>query len=292
MMWVGWLSGNLVLQAIRRLQLSGKFNQRVFFMQFSELLCGIRRDGGEAVWEVHPEWMQGRAVFGGLQAVLALRAMRGLVPEEVPLRTLQATFVAPSTSSHIEARAAVLREGKNVIQAEARLTDGENPLAVVTAVFGRPRPSGLHRMPVMPPVQSDHARAFQYIPGLVPAFIQHFTAMLLRGDFPFSGVKHPEMVVELGMPGESESSESHVIAMADFIPPIGLSWMDAPTPGSSMSWMLEILADRVDGLPMEGWRVDAEMTAADNGYTHQSLILWGPQGQAIALGRQTMVVFG
>lgn len=261
-------------------------------MQFSELLLGIQRSGGQATWEVHPEWMQGRAVFGGLQAVLALQAMRGLVPADIPLRTLQVTFIAPSTSSHIEARATVLREGKNVVQAEAHLTDGDNRLAIVTAVFGRPRASRLHLMPEMPYIRSDAPREFSYIPGIVPAFIQHFSAAWLRGGFPFSGMKDPELVVQLGMTGETESSESHVIAMADFIPPIGLSWLDTPTPGSSMSWMLEILTDQVNGLPMEGWRVDAEMTAADNGYTHQSLTLWGPQGQPVALGRQTMVVFG
>jgi len=80
--------------------------------------------------------------------------------------------------------------------------------------------------------------------------------------------------------------------MADYLPPVGLSWLDSPAPGSSMTWMLEILAEKVDGLPMSGWRVDAEMVAAAEGYTHQSVILWGPKGQPVALSRQTMVVFG
>jgi acyl-CoA thioesterase len=272
--------------------MSSSFFFRSFLMQFSALLRGIQRDGGHAVWEVHPEWMQGRAVFGGLQAVLALQAMRGLVPAEIPLRTLQVTFLAPSTSSHIEARANLLREGKSVVQVEARLTDGENPLAIVTAVFGRPRESSLRLMPVMPEAPGDNPREYPYIPGVMPAFIQHFSATWLRGGMPFSGVQDPSLVVTLGMPEEEGSSEFHVIAMADYVPPIGLSWMTAPTPGSSMTWMLEILTDQISGLPMEGWRVDAEMVAADNGYTHQTAMLWGPQGQPVAIGRQTMVVFG
>ena len=56
--------------------------------------------------------------------------------------------------------------------------------------------------------------------------------------------------------------------------------------------MLELLPQDVGAMPLEGWRVDAEMTAAGGGYTHQSLTLWGPGGIAVALGRQTMVVFG
>ena len=34
------------------------------------------------------------------------------------------------------------------------------------------------------------------------------------------------------------------------------------------------------------------MLAAAEGYTHQSVSLWGPLGQPVALSRQTMVVFG
>ena len=41
-----------------------------------------------------------------------------------------------------------------------------------------------------------------------------------------------------------------------------------------------------------GWRVDAQMMAAESGYTNQSLVLWGPGGVPVALGRQSMVVFG
>ena len=42
--------------------------------------------------------------------------------------------------------------------------------------------------------------------------------------------------------------------------------------------MLELLPEDVGSLPLEGWRVDAELTAAHGGYTNQSLVLWGPGG--------------
>jgi len=261
-------------------------------MHFSQLLQAIEGSGGEAVWEVHPEWMQGRAVFGGLQAVLAVHAMRGLIDDDAPLRTLQVAFVAPSTSAHIQASAILLRQGKSAAQLEARLTDGEALLAVAIGVFGKPRPSSLHLMPVMPKIECDEPRPFRYLPGLTPSFTQHFRASWLRGGMPFSGVQEPQVSVALGMPEEAESSEFHVLAMADFLPPVGLSWLQTPAPGSSMTWMLEILTDQVNGLSMDAWRADAEMVAAADGYTHQSVTLWGPQGQPIALSRQTMVVFG
>ena len=59
------------------------------------------------------EWTQGRAVFGGLQGALMLHAMRGLVPAELPVRTLQVTFVAPPSGNQLVARASILRQGKS-----------------------------------------------------------------------------------------------------------------------------------------------------------------------------------
>jgi len=66
----------------------------------------------------------------------------------------------------------------------------------------------------------------------------------------------------------------------------------APTPGSSLTWMLELLRDRYDDLGMDDWRVDAELIAARDGYTNQSVMLWGSSREAVALSRQSMVVFG
>lgn len=261
-------------------------------MQFFEVLHTIERDGGDARIAVAPEWMQGRAVFGGLQATLLLHAMRGLVPEALPIRTLQVTFVAPPSQNQLLARASVLRQGKSATHVEARLLDGDNVLAVATGVFGAARESQVKRVPVMPEAACDQPRNFKYFPGISPTFTQYFSARWLRGGMPFSMACEPVNIVEVSMPGESASSEAHVIALADFIPPVALSYLRMPVPGSSMTWMVEFLTDNLNGLSMQGWRVDAEMVAGADGYTSQSVMLWGPQGQPIALSRQNMVVFG
>ena len=36
-------------------------------------------------------------------------------------------------------------------------------------------------------------------------------------------------------------------------------------------------------MPLDNWRIDAHLTAAAGGYTHQSLELWGP-GNGSAMG--------
>ena len=87
-------------------------------------------------------------------------------------------------------------------------------------------------------------------------------------------------------------TEGHVVAIADFIPPVALSYLDTPAPGSTLTWMLQFLRDDWGGLSLDGWRVDAELVAARDGYTSQTVMVWGPDGAPVALSHQSMLVFG
>jgi acyl-CoA thioesterase len=261
-------------------------------MRFSEALDGVRRDGDTWLATIGEDWLQGRSAFGGIQAALALRAMRELVPAEVPLRSLQVAFLAPVPAGAVRIAAKVLRQGKNVSQVEARLVDGDDTLCVMIAVFGAPRASKLQLLPSQPAVQSMAApHVLRYVPGLLPQFTQHFDARWLQGDVPFSGSTKTEQVVDIALKDDGVADEAHVIAFADFIPPVALSMLDQPAPGSSLTWMLELFAD-ARGLPLQGWRIDAQLQAAQDGYTSQQVMLWGPGGEPVALSRQSMVVFG
>ena len=258
---------------------------------FSQLMRRTERERGEARLDVPSDWMQGRSVFGGLQVVVALEAMRTCVPSAT-LRTLQATFVAPVPEGVVRARAQVLRQGKSATHVEARLVDGSQTLAIVIGVFGHARPSKALRVPAQPHVDAEHALELTFVPDLFPSFAQHFRARWFRGSLPFSGRPAHEQVIEVGMKDEGPTSAGHVVAIADFIAPVALSYLDVPAPGSTLTWMLEFLCQDVHHLPLDGWRVDAELTAARDGYTNQSVTVWGPDGTAVALSRQTMLVFG
>lgn len=260
-------------------------------MYLSELINTFDTKPGQVSVSVPDDWMQGRSVFGGLQAGVALAAMRTLVPD-MPLRTLQATFMAPPSTAVLTARATVLRAGKNTMHVEARLLDGEITLGVVIGVFGASRSSAVHRTLVQPVVETATPVVFPYLPGVVPAMTQHFAATWLRGGLPYSGNPLPEIVANVDLRDVGVSTEIHVLALADFIPPVGLSALTKPTTGSTLTWMLELLTTELSGLPLSGWRIDAEMVAASEGYTSQTVTLWGPEGQPVALSRQSMVVFG
>ena len=270
-------------------------------MRFTELLDSATKTPGSWTLDVAEDWRQGRAIFGGLQVALCVAAMRDLVPDGLPLRTVQATFLAPPTGSRATARARVLRQGKSATHVQALLVDAEasvagaaddSVVAMVTAVFGAGRPSLVTVSPTQPRVTSDEPRPFRFVPGVTPTFTQHFAATWLTGALPFDGSAETTASVEVSMPGESRASEALVIALCDFMPPLALSMLTVPAPGSSLTWTLELLAHSFDTLFMQGFRVDAELLAAHDGYTNQSCMVWGPGGEPVALSRQAMVVFG
>jgi acyl-CoA thioesterase len=261
-------------------------------MLYSEVLNSMtRRDG---VWTVRvpDDWKQGRTVFGGLQVALALRAMRALVPATLPLRVLQITFVAPPGQDESLIHARLLRTGKNAIHAEARTMDGDQTVSLVAAVFGARRESRVNVVPLQPEVISSNPIDFLYRHGFTPSFTQHFKLRWLVGSLPFSNDTSTRAVIEVGFTDSAPAGEEHVLAMADSIPPVALSHLQTPVPGSSITWTLEMLRDHVNDLRLSGWRLDVDMTAGRDGYTNQSVIVWGPGGEPVALSRQCMVIFG
>lgn len=261
-------------------------------MKFSDVLRTLQRDADGWSANVPDDWLQGRTAFGGLQAAFAVNALRSLLPSAMPLRTLQATFFAPVPAGPLRIRAEILRTGKNTVHAQARFVDGAQTLALFIAVFGTSRESALRVLPSQPAIESAKPMQFGYIAGMTPAFTQHFRARWLRGGFPFSGATLPQNIVELGLDDEGPVTDAHVLALADFIPPVALSLLKKPAFGGTLTWMLEFFADSREGLGLKNWRVDADLVAAVGGYTSQSVMLWGPGGEPVALSRQSMVVFG
>jgi len=258
---------------------------------WSQLLAATRVAPGAAQLDVPADWMQGRTVFGGLQAAVALRAMRSLVPG-VPLRTLQGTFLAPVPQGTVTAQAQVLRTGKSATHVEARIVDGDTTLALLVGVFGAPRASRVALAPRQTPVASPRPIDFPFMPGVTPEFTRHFKVRWLQGQPPYTGDTRVDHILEVGLRDAGPTTEGHVLALADFIPPIALSHLKAPVPGSTLTWMIEMLADRFDALGTERWRIDAQLAAAADGYTSQSVMVWGPAGEPVAMSRQSMVVFG
>lgn len=263
-------------------------------MRFSEILQAMQGSDGNWTAEVDDIWLQGRTVFGGLQAAIAVRAMRGLVPAQTPLRTLQTTFIAPLPAGKLRAEARVLRSGKSATQVEARLYDGEQIACSVLGIFGSGRASVIAIEPPYPHVPKRFEDAFElpFIPGATPVFTKNVRMRSALGMFPFMGAERPQTQTYVSLRDEPGIDDTLVIGLADIIPSPGLSLLKQPVPSSSLTWTLELLTDRFEAAADAPWLMDAEVTAAGDGYMYQTATLWSPQRKAMALSRQSVVVFG
>lgn len=262
-------------------------------MRFSQLIDGLRGGDGEWQAEVPASWAQGRTLFGGLQAALAAQAMRALAGDTAPLRTLQASFIAPVPAGTVQVRARVLRRGKSATQVEAQLLDGGQAACVVLGIFGAPRASSIDIAPdwPAPAVAAAQARELPYIEGVTPAFTRHVGFRWASGGFPFSGAAEAKTQIYVRLKDEAPVGEAQLVALADTIPSPALSLLKKPAPASSLTWMLEILRPDYDAAADGWWLMDAAVSSAHSGYLSQTATLWSPDHRAVALSRQSVVVF-
>ena len=114
-------------------------------MLFSETLASIQPQdkGWSAV--VGEDWSQGRATFGGMVAALGNEAMRRLVPAERKLRGLETVFAGPALTGALRMEAEVLRVGKAVTIAGARLWSADKIAATLTGTYGAARSTSQFR---------------------------------------------------------------------------------------------------------------------------------------------------
>lgn len=263
-------------------------------MKLSTLLATAELQNGQLRAGVPESWLQGRSAFGGLQAAIGVCAMRRLLelPASLPLRALQVGFVAPVPAGSVLVGARQLRTGKNVTQVEARLLGPDHSvLATMLGVFGGGRASQVSSEPDYPDDPQWPSQEFRQQPGLTPQFTSHFAARWRQGGLPFSGQREQRVVVDLDLLEPGPADESSLLAFADYIPPVALSWLSTPAPGSSLTWSLELLRHDFAQLPLQGWRIDARLLAAADGYTSQATRIFAPDRRLAAISQQSMVVF-
>jgi acyl-CoA thioesterase len=159
---------------------------------FSALLSQTCVSDDTLIFKVSEDWTQGRTAFGGLQAAMAITAMRRLVPAQIPLRVLQVTFIGPVAPGDVAVQARVLRTGKSVTHAEARLVSGSDIGCVVVGVFGSVRESSLAIdncvYPELP--AAEGLPDMLLFPGITPNFLQHCAP-------PFTGAREAHSAASL-----------------------------------------------------------------------------------------------
>ena len=170
-------------------------------MKFSDVLASVAPNGKEWTALVPAEWAQGRTVFGGLQAALMARAMRGVLADasSLPLRSVQLTFIAPvAAGTKLRLRPELLRSGKSATHARCDLYSGNDLACCAVAIFGAARrsritldiprlafsrdPETLSDMPHVPGITRRLPSTFNYAGHSAPCLTPGTT----RPDRPFS----------------------------------------------------------------------------------------------------------
>ncbi|MFA9201405.1 MAG: acyl-CoA thioesterase domain-containing protein [Cypionkella sp.] len=113
-------------------------------MRFAHLVEAVPADNRPVTLPGAEQWMQGRTLFGGASAALALVAARKALPELPPFRAAQVGFVAP-VGANLAFAVEIVRQGRNVTQVRSDIaSDGKLALTALL-LFGDSRePNALH----------------------------------------------------------------------------------------------------------------------------------------------------
>lgn len=262
---------------------------------FAILLENIAEDKESHFLRLPPDWMQGRAGFGGLIGALALKAMRGHVVPARKVRSLLIAFVEPVGPEEFTIRVNVLRAGKSVTQVEAKLIQADRVCCTALGSFGEDRDSVIRiqpaACPAMPP--PDEAMELPYIEGLTPAFTRHFAYRWALGELPFSGQGGREIGGWIQFRESTDClAEEWLVALADAWPTPVLGMLSAPAAASTVTWELGFVhLDRNACTQNEWWGYHCVADSAERGYVHERAAIWDPEGRLAAYSRQTGAVF-
>ncbi|MEO5586860.1 MAG: thioesterase family protein [Novosphingobium sp.] len=244
---------------------------------------------------IPPSWHQGRTGYGGFSAAVALAAAQRVGGALPPLRSAQVSFVGP-LYGEIEARAKVLRQGKNATWISAELTRAteQAPEVGLTAsfVFMGPVESALHLNACAPPealVPVDEARPVSRT-AHAPAFIrEHFE---VRFAVPRPAEATPEVCWWV-RPNAHAALDAMIAPLlcADAVPPGVLPLMQPGIMVSSMTWQVNMLTPTP--ATRDGWWLLRSVgTYAEAGCSSQQMQLWNADGEPILSAIQSVALFG
>lgn len=178
----------------------------------------------------------------------------------------------------------------------ATVYQNDQACAVMLASFGSGRESMVSVQPDKAPdfKAPDEVQSFPFIPGLTPDFTQHFDYRYTVGTMPFMGSNQTEMGGWITLREDSEKpvSVASMLALLDAWPPAVFSMLKKPTSGSSLTWNISFVDVPDDCSANDWWQYLAKIQSAAHGYSHIDSTLWDKNGNAVAMSRQTVSVFG
>lgn len=246
-----------------------------------------------AAGECHfPEgWAQGRAGFGGLVAAMMFQALQARITDR-PVRAISVSFVGPVQAGPVALEVTVFREGRSVTQAQCRLEQQGQVLAVMLASFGKGRESAIRVAGPSAPTLAgpEQGQALPEVPGLTPEFVRHFDFRWCEGPYPYTGGEQGVIGGWVRFREPQGHSPAHLLALVDAWPPAVIGMFRQPAPSSSLTWNMEFIGDT--DLPSDWWQYRADTDYAAEGYAFTEARLWRDDGTLVAISRQTVAAFG
>lgn len=235
-------------------------------------------------------WLQGRTIYGGLSAALALQAaLRDGPPGLPPLKSAQIAFVGPAATS-LTFKTAVLRQGKSATCISVDCMAGADVALRAVFIFADPRPSKIqHDFYQFPAVSGPENYQRLAVVNQAPASLRNFELRFASKSLPVTGSDHPEMIAwvrHLGASGVDPAVA--LLALSDSLPLAVMACFTEFAPISSMAWTLDIAQPVVDG---EWFLLRSASQRAGDGYSFQTMEVWSEQGGLVLSGSQTVAFF-
>ena len=258
---------------------------------FSQVLAHLAHH--EHTYRATPseEWRQGRTVFGGLSASLAVTAAQQAFSALPPLRSAQFAFIGPVTGP-LEMAPRLLRAGKSASFVEVIGTSESEDVFRATLLFGAPRDSAYnYRSLPMPAAPDPDGLPDFFDAPFAPRCTGQFEGRIAGGATPISGANKPELL--LWMRHRDSSAPDNVgsiLALGDVPPPAAIAMFTSSAPISTVSWSVDVIGTQFRGAAWHLAHVEGETIS--EGYSAQRMTLWNSDGQPVLSGRQTIAVFG
>ena len=257
------------------------------------LLRNMRLEDGSYQVRVGPDWMQGRTLYGGISSALCLQAVRLAFPDLPPLRSALIAFAGPSAGD-VHIRPTMLRQGKSAAYVTADLASEAGFGVHATFCFGASRTSTKRQVLLDMPSLPTPDEVYRPKPKdrVLPHFTDHFDMRVAKGALPLSGAEEADIHWWLkALDSHEDFAEATLLALADAPPPAALSLFDGFTPLSTMTWMVDFLAE--DAKSPDGWHAaHLKSEAIADGYSAQNAYVWASDGKPLLACRQTVALFG
>lgn len=256
---------------------------------FDSIMAAIRPDGDG--WSAYgpADWMQGRTLYGGVSAAIALRACELAVPDLPPLRSAQIAFVGP-VPQDLRVQTSVLRRGRSVTYMGADILDDGKVVLRAMFAFGAARQSKyLAEAPHAPacPRPDDSP---EFLRGHRASFMQNIDQRLAGDLRPLAGAARGDLMLWVRHNQPVSPGMATMVALGDALPPACYTRFTEPVVLSSATWGFELLEPEL--VTGTGWHLLRSVDDnIEGGYSMQSMRMWSEDGRPILCGRQAVAIF-